>query len=97
MNGTLISANLSLQVTHPSGQSLLYLQLCPRILSEFLFQKSLLENCQNRMDFRDEVRTLKSTCEKTQEQLRDKEKELATAQAENQTLRLQVLLTVKTM
>lgn len=66
MNGTLISANLSLQ-------------------------KSLLENCQNRMDFRDEVRTLKSTCEKTQEQLRDKEKELATAQAENQTLRLQVV------
>uniref|UniRef100_A0A8P4GQ39 Myocardial zonula adherens protein n=1 Tax=Dicentrarchus labrax TaxID=13489 RepID=A0A8P4GQ39_DICLA len=53
-------------------------------------QKSLLENCQNRVDRREEVKSLRSTCEKTQEKLRDKEKELAAAQAENQTLRLQV-------
>ncbi|XP_041842588.1 myocardial zonula adherens protein isoform X2 [Melanotaenia boesemani] len=53
-------------------------------------QKSLLENCQNRVDVREEVKSLRSTCEKTKEKLRDKERELAAAQAENQTLRLQV-------
>ncbi|XP_056269022.1 protein GRINL1A isoform X4 [Pseudoliparis swirei] len=53
-------------------------------------QKSLLENCQKRVDTRDEVKSLRSTCEKTQEQLRDKEKELEATQIENQTLRLQV-------
>ncbi|XP_028258115.1 myocardial zonula adherens protein isoform X2 [Parambassis ranga] len=53
-------------------------------------QKSLLENCQNRVDMREEVKTLRSTCEKTQEKLKDKERELAAAQAENQTLRLQM-------
>ncbi|KAJ0056176.1 hypothetical protein NL108_003470, partial [Boleophthalmus pectinirostris] len=53
-------------------------------------QKSLLENCQNRVDLREEVKTLRGTFEKTQEKLKDKERELAQAQAENQTLRLQV-------
>ncbi|XP_037103230.1 myocardial zonula adherens protein isoform X4 [Syngnathus acus] len=53
-------------------------------------QKSLLENCQNRVDAREELNSLRSTCEKTQEQLRDKERELAAAHAENQTLRLEV-------
>ncbi|KAJ0002111.1 hypothetical protein NQD34_001907 [Periophthalmus magnuspinnatus] len=53
-------------------------------------QKSLLENCQNRVDLREEVKTLRSTFEKNQEKLRDKENELAEAQAENQMLRLQV-------
>uniref|UniRef100_A0A671YMV9 Myocardial zonula adherens protein n=1 Tax=Sparus aurata TaxID=8175 RepID=A0A671YMV9_SPAAU len=53
-------------------------------------QKSLLENCQSRVDRRDEVKSLRSTCEKTQEKLRETEKELAAAHAENQTLRLQV-------
>ncbi|XP_029947551.1 myocardial zonula adherens protein isoform X2 [Salarias fasciatus] len=53
-------------------------------------QKSLLENCQGRVDTKDEVKTLRRTYEKAQEQLRDKERELAAAQAENQTLRLQV-------
>ncbi|KAM9409619.1 myocardial zonula adherens protein isoform 2-T2 [Pholidichthys leucotaenia] len=53
-------------------------------------QKSLLENCQNRVDMREEVKSLRSTCEKTQEKLKDKERELAAVQAENQTLRLQV-------
>ncbi|XP_036952006.1 myocardial zonula adherens protein isoform X5 [Acanthopagrus latus] len=53
-------------------------------------QKSLLENCQSRVDRRDEVKNLRSTCEKTQEKLRETEKELAAAHAENQSLRLQV-------
>ncbi|XP_070787273.1 myocardial zonula adherens protein isoform X4 [Enoplosus armatus] len=53
-------------------------------------QKSLLENCQSRVDKREEVKSLRSAYEKTQEQLRDKERELAAAKAENQTLRLQV-------
>lgn len=58
----------------------------------FLLQKSLLENCQSRVDRRDELKSLKKTCEKAQEKLEEKDKELATAQAENQTLRLQVVL-----
>ncbi|XP_022600372.1 myocardial zonula adherens protein-like isoform X4 [Seriola dumerili] len=53
-------------------------------------QKSLLENCQNRMDTRDSTKNWQSTCEKTEEKLKDKERELAAAQAENQSLRLQV-------
>ncbi|XP_070826304.1 myocardial zonula adherens protein isoform X2 [Chaetodon trifascialis] len=53
-------------------------------------QKSLLENCQSRVDKKEEVKRLRSTCEKAQEKLRDRERELATVQAENQTLRLQV-------
>ncbi|KAM3625518.1 uncharacterized protein V6R79_013435 [Siganus canaliculatus] len=53
-------------------------------------QKSLLENCQSRVDRREEVKNLRSTCEKTREKLEEKERELAQAQAENQTLRLQV-------
>lgn len=60
----------------------------------FPSQKSLLENCQNRVDVKDEVKSLRSTYEKTQEKLRDKERELAAAQAENQTLRLQVILQI---
>ncbi|XP_060894535.1 myocardial zonula adherens protein [Labrus mixtus] len=53
-------------------------------------QKSLLENCQSRVDKRDEVKSLRSTYEKAQDILRDKERELAAAHAENETLRLQV-------
>ncbi|KAG7230485.1 hypothetical protein INR49_024594 [Caranx melampygus] len=53
-------------------------------------QKSLLENCQNRINTRDETKSWQRTCEKTQEKLKDKERELAAAQAENQSLRLQV-------
>ncbi|XP_041645123.1 myocardial zonula adherens protein isoform X2 [Cheilinus undulatus] len=53
-------------------------------------QKSLLENCQSRVDKRDEVKNLRSTYDKAQEKLRDRERELAAAQAENETLRLQV-------
>lgn len=44
------------------------------------------------MDAREELKSLRSTYEKTQEKLRDKERELAAAKNENQTLRLQVRL-----
>lgn len=57
----------------------------------FLLQKSLLENCQIRMDKREELKSLKNTCEKAQQSLQEKEKELAAARAENQNLRLQVV------
>ncbi|KAK2854061.1 hypothetical protein Q5P01_006722 [Channa striata] len=60
------------------------------ITANISLQKSLLENCQNRVDTREEVKSLRSNYEKTQEKLRDKERELAAAQAENQSLRLQV-------
>ncbi|KAF0043220.1 hypothetical protein F2P81_004557 [Scophthalmus maximus] len=60
------------------------------ISANISLQKSLLENCQNRMDKRDGEKSLQSTFNKTQEELQDKERELAAAQAENQTLRLQV-------
>lgn len=60
------------------------------ITANLSLQKSLLENCQNRMSRRDEAKTLRSARDKAQEQLRDKERELAAAQAENRTLRLQV-------
>ncbi|XP_078105248.1 myocardial zonula adherens protein isoform X2 [Sander vitreus] len=60
------------------------------ISANISLQKSLLENCQKRVDTRDELKSLRSTCEKTQEKLRDKERELTAAQVENQTLRLQV-------
>ncbi|XP_037551900.1 myocardial zonula adherens protein [Nematolebias whitei] len=60
------------------------------ISANLSLQKSLLENCQDRVDTRGEVKSLRSTFEKTQEKLRDKERALAAAQAENQTLKLQV-------
>lgn len=58
----------------------------------FLLQKSLLENCQSRVDRRGELKSLKNNCEKAQQKLQEKETELAAARAENQTLRLQVVL-----
>uniref|UniRef100_A0A1A7XLL3 Polymerase (RNA) II (DNA directed) polypeptide M n=2 Tax=Iconisemion striatum TaxID=60296 RepID=A0A1A7XLL3_9TELE len=60
------------------------------ISANLSLQKSLLENCKNRVDSREELKSLRSTCEKTQEKLKNKEQELAAAHAENQTLRLQV-------
>lgn len=44
------------------------------------------------MDKKEELKSLKNTCEKAQQKLLEKEKELAAAQAENLTLRLQVNL-----
>ncbi|XP_012772497.2 myocardial zonula adherens protein isoform X1 [Maylandia zebra] len=59
------------------------------ISANLTLQKSLLDDCQKRVSSRDDVKSLRSTYEKTQQQLRDKERELAAVQAENQTLRLQ--------
>ncbi|XP_043101239.1 myocardial zonula adherens protein isoform X2 [Puntigrus tetrazona] len=53
-------------------------------------QKSLLESCQNRVGNRDEMRTLRSSLEKTEERLKDTERQLAAAQAENRSLKNQV-------
>ncbi|XP_046897921.1 myocardial zonula adherens protein isoform X6 [Hypomesus transpacificus] len=60
------------------------------ISSNIDLQKSLLENCQNRVHKRDEVRNLRSSCEKAEEKLREKERQLVAAEAENRTLKLQV-------
>lgn len=99
MNSSLISANLSLQVenhTSPGGDVQLDgLWIMDFGLCSFVLQKSLLENCQDRVDARGEVKSLRSTFEKTQEKLRDKERALAAAQAENQTLKLQVICTAR--
>ncbi|KAL7830972.1 hypothetical protein SRHO_G00304740 [Serrasalmus rhombeus] len=53
-------------------------------------QKALLENCNGRVGNREEMRALRSSFEKTEERLREREKQLAAAQAENQALKLQV-------
>uniref|UniRef100_A0A8C5NGT5 Myocardial zonula adherens protein n=1 Tax=Gouania willdenowi TaxID=441366 RepID=A0A8C5NGT5_GOUWI len=60
------------------------------ITANLSLQKSVLESCQTRVESRDETKSLRSTFEKAKEELRDKERELAAAQAENQTLRLQM-------
>lgn len=57
----------------------------------FLLQKSLLDSCQIRVDKREELKSLKNTCEKARQSLQEKEEELAAARAENQNLRLQVV------
>ncbi|XP_052459190.1 myocardial zonula adherens protein-like isoform X1 [Carassius gibelio] len=53
-------------------------------------QKSLLESCQNRVGNRDEMKALRSSLEKTEEKLKETERQLAAAQAENQSLKNQV-------
>ncbi|KAG1935099.1 myocardial zonula adherens protein isoform X2 [Pimephales promelas] len=53
-------------------------------------QKSLLESCHNRVGNRDEMRSLRSSLEKTEEKLKEAERQLAAAQAENHSLKHQV-------
>lgn len=53
-------------------------------------QKSLLESCQDRMGFQDDLKTLRTSCQKAEERLRERERELEAAQAEKQALKLQV-------
>ncbi|XP_076853406.1 myocardial zonula adherens protein isoform X2 [Brachyhypopomus gauderio] len=53
-------------------------------------QKSLLESCQGRVGNREEMRALRASFEKTEERLREREKQLAAAQAENSALKLQM-------
>ncbi|KAJ8247880.1 hypothetical protein GJAV_G00251610 [Gymnothorax javanicus] len=53
-------------------------------------QKSLLEKCSERVEARDKIRSLCSSCHEAEEKLRQRDLELAAALAENRSLRLQV-------
>ncbi|XP_053472956.1 myocardial zonula adherens protein isoform X1 [Ictalurus furcatus] len=53
-------------------------------------QKSLLESCQGRVGNREEMKALRNSFEKTEEKLRERERQLATAHAENRMLQQQV-------
>ncbi|XP_061102007.1 myocardial zonula adherens protein-like isoform X1 [Conger conger] len=53
-------------------------------------QKSLLENCTDRAEAREKIKSLCSSCQLAEEKLRERDKELAAALAENRALRLQV-------
>lgn len=53
-------------------------------------QKSLLESCESRVGNRDDMRTMRSSLEKTEEKLKETERQLASAQAENCSLKNQV-------
>ncbi|XP_045079306.1 myocardial zonula adherens protein isoform X2 [Coregonus clupeaformis] len=53
-------------------------------------QKSLLESCHNRVDSRDEMKSLRSSFQQAEERLKERERQLELAQAENCTLKLQV-------
>ncbi|XP_051568979.1 myocardial zonula adherens protein-like isoform X2 [Myxocyprinus asiaticus] len=60
------------------------------ISSNIDLQKSLLESCHNRVGNRDEMRSLCSSLEKTEEKLKETERQLAAAHAENRSLKHQV-------
>uniref|UniRef100_A0A3P8YAQ4 Myocardial zonula adherens protein n=1 Tax=Esox lucius TaxID=8010 RepID=A0A3P8YAQ4_ESOLU len=60
------------------------------ISSSINLQKSLLESCQNRSDSWDEMKSLRSSFQQAEERLKDKERQLEIAQAENRTLKLQM-------
>ncbi|XP_058237927.1 myocardial zonula adherens protein isoform X2 [Hemibagrus wyckioides] len=53
-------------------------------------QKSLLESCQGRVGNREEMKTLRISFEKTEEKLRERERQLAAAHTENRILKQQV-------
>ncbi|XP_062846002.1 myocardial zonula adherens protein isoform X2 [Trichomycterus rosablanca] len=53
-------------------------------------QKSLLESCQGRVGNREEMKAMRSSFEKTEENLREREKQLAVANAENRMLKQQM-------
>ncbi|KAM9423724.1 myocardial zonula adherens protein-like isoform 4-T6 [Salvelinus alpinus] len=53
-------------------------------------QKSLLESCHNRVDSRDEMKSLRSSFQQAEERLKERERQLELAQAENCTLKLKV-------
>lgn len=92
MNNSLISANIDLQVNKMKQNIFMMKRGRHKYIYIFFLQKSLLENCQNRVDMRQEVKNLRSSFEKTQEKLKNKEQELAAAHAENQMLKLQVIM-----
>ncbi|XP_062380601.1 myocardial zonula adherens protein isoform X2 [Sardina pilchardus] len=53
-------------------------------------QKSLLENCSERVGKREEMRSVRGSRERAEERLREKDRQLAAAQEENRTLKRQV-------
>ncbi|XP_018595094.2 protein GRINL1A [Scleropages formosus] len=53
-------------------------------------QKSLLENCLQRVEKQDELKSLRSSWQRAEAQLRERDQQLAAARAENLNLRLQV-------
>ncbi|KAK3510138.1 hypothetical protein QTP70_026732 [Hemibagrus guttatus] len=53
-------------------------------------QKSLLESCQGRVGNREEMKALRISFEKTEEKLRERERQLAAAHTENRMLKQQV-------
>ncbi|XP_021441900.2 myocardial zonula adherens protein isoform X1 [Oncorhynchus mykiss] len=53
-------------------------------------QKSLLESCHNRVDSRDEMKSLRNSFQQAEERLKERERQLELAQAENLTLKLKV-------
>ncbi|XP_064849399.1 myocardial zonula adherens protein-like isoform X2 [Oncorhynchus masou masou] len=53
-------------------------------------QKSLLESCHNRVDSQDEMKSLKNSFQQAEERLKERERQLELAQAENLTLKLKV-------
>ncbi|XP_038825068.1 early endosome antigen 1-like [Salvelinus namaycush] len=53
-------------------------------------QKSLLESCHNRVDSQDEMKSLRSSFQQAEERLKERERQLELAQAENCTLKLKV-------
>ncbi|XP_060767416.1 myocardial zonula adherens protein isoform X2 [Neoarius graeffei] len=53
-------------------------------------QKSLLESCQGRVGNREEMKALRNSFEKTEEKLRERERQLSAAHAENHMLKQQV-------
>ncbi|XP_024296031.1 myocardial zonula adherens protein isoform X2 [Oncorhynchus tshawytscha] len=53
-------------------------------------QKSLLESCHNRVDSRDEMKSLINSFQQAEERLKERERQLELAQAENLTLKLKV-------
>ncbi|XP_072574079.1 uncharacterized protein [Paramormyrops kingsleyae] len=66
-------------------------QMNSSLLSDNIsLQKSLLENCLDRVEKQDEMKTMRSTCRQAETKLWERERELASARAENQALRLQI-------
>ncbi|KAL4613364.1 myocardial zonula adherens protein-like [Arapaima gigas] len=53
-------------------------------------QKDLLDSCLQRVEKQDELKSLRSSCQRAEAQLKERDQQLAAARAENLTLRLQV-------
>lgn len=73
-------------------QFIMYFNVCFGFPFSFLFvlKKTLVDVTLENTDIKDQIRNLKHTHEKSMEKLKDKQKQLETAQMENQLLKLQV-------